>query len=118
MVNQTETTPHIPHLHIDSEAIATRLATLADVEPCPHCGNCGLSVTEALSDVADLMVEVARLYAALIETRRESANRLAAVRAALGAAADGEADPWGFLRDELAESPGALRLVDERGDVR
>lgn len=104
MVNQPETTPHIPHLHIDTEAIAARLATLADVQPCPRCG---LSVTEAMSDVVDLMVEVARLYAALIETRRESANRLAAVYSALGAAADGEADPWGFLRDELAESPGA-----------
>jgi hypothetical protein len=32
-----------------------------------------------------------------------SANRLAAIRAALGAAADQEYDPLAFLRDQLAE---------------
>lgn len=115
MVNQTETAPRIPQLHIDPEAIAARLAALSDVEPCPRCG---LPMTEATSDVlsdfADVLVEVVRLYAVLIETRRESANRLAAVRAALSAVADGEADPWGFLRDVLAESLGA-RLPDEWG---
>jgi hypothetical protein len=57
--------------------------------------------TAALVDSAALLAEVARLYAALLAARHESANRLAAMRAALGAAADGEADPLVFLRDQL-----------------
>jgi hypothetical protein len=53
--------------------------------------------------------EVTRLTRDLAAARLESANRLAAIRAALGAAADGEADPLAYLRDQLAEeaaSPG------------
>lgn len=80
---------------------------MAEVALCPVCE---LTVTEVAADLVDLTVEVARLYGAMIEARRESANRLAAIRAALGAATDGEADPWGFLRDELALTPG-----DQRG---
>jgi hypothetical protein len=38
-----------------------------------------------------------------MEKRMESANRLAAIRAALGAAADNETDPLGYLRDQLAD---------------
>jgi hypothetical protein len=36
-----------------------------------------------------------------------SANRLAAIRAALSAAADGEPDPLAYLRDEYPGYPGA-----------
>ena len=54
-----------------------------------------------------LLAVIARLYAALLAARHESANRLAAMRAALGAAADGDSDPLAFLRDELAESDNA-----------
>ena len=103
MVNQTGTTHHIPHLHIDTEAMATRLALLADASSCPHCEP---SVTEAVADLADLLVEIARLYAALLVTRRQSANRLAAIRATLSAERDGEPNPLDYLRDELAVSPG------------
>lgn len=39
----------------------------------------------------------------LAGVRLVSANRLAAIRAALGAAADGEPDPLAYLRDQLAE---------------
>jgi hypothetical protein len=49
-----------------------------------------------------LLAETARLTAALAAARLESANRLAAIRAALGAAADGETDPLAYLRDEIA----------------
>jgi hypothetical protein len=45
-----------------------------------------------------------RLAEALRASRLESANRLAAMRAALHAAADGEADPLAYLRDEF--TPG------------
>lgn len=112
MVNQTDTTYHIPHLHIDTEAIATRLDMLADAGSCPQCGPL---VTEAVADMADLLVEVTRLYAAVLTTRRRSANRLAAIRATLSAERDGEPNPLDYLRDELAESPGVVACDPGRG---
>jgi hypothetical protein len=54
--------------------------------------------------------EIARLNAALADARLLSANRLAAIRAALAAADDGETDPLAYLRDQLTEEsiiPGA-----------
>lgn len=56
-----------------------------------------------------LLAETIRLTAALAAARLESANRLAAIRAALGAPADGETDPLAYLHDEIAadtEIPG------------
>jgi hypothetical protein len=104
VVDQTGTTRHLPLLHINTHTIASRLAPLADLALCPECE---LNLTQVAADMVDLMVEAARLYGAVIAARRESANRLAAIRATLRAAAEGEADPLGLLRDELAESPGA-----------
>jgi len=49
--------------------------------------------------------EILRLKVALAAVRLESANRLAAIRAALAADADGESDPLDYLRDQLAEEP-------------
>lgn len=46
----------------------------------------------------------------LAAARLTSANRLAAIRAVLGAAADGETDPLAYLRDQLAEE------ADDAGD--
>jgi hypothetical protein len=60
-----------------------------------------------------LFTEVIRLAQALAAARLESANRLAAIRAALGAAADGEPDPLAYLRDQLAEETG--NAGDHRG---
>jgi hypothetical protein len=54
-----------------------------------------------LSEITALCREVTELYGELAATRLQSANRLAAIRAALGAAADGEPDPLAYLRDEL-----------------
>lgn len=50
-----------------------------------------------------LRAQHARLSGELAAARLESANRLAAIRAALNAAADGETDPLAYLRDQLAE---------------
>jgi len=47
--------------------------------------------------------EILRLKTALAAARLQSANRLAAIRAALAAADDGESDPLDYLRDELAD---------------
>jgi predicted DNA-binding ribbon-helix-helix protein len=68
----------------------------------------------ALADVPALGSALARLTADLADSRRDRANLMAAIRAALAANADGEADPWYYLRDELdgqalAEPPGGDR---------
>lgn len=55
----------------------------------------------ALADVPALGAVITRLAADLAATRADRANLLAAMRAAIGAHADGEADPLWYLRDEL-----------------
>lgn len=115
MIADTEVTRHLPPLRINTHAIASRLAAVADLALCPECE---LNLTQVTADMVDLMVEVARLSGAVIVARRESANRLAAIRATLRAAAEGEADPLGLLRDELAESPGAQIPEQGRGWCR
>jgi hypothetical protein len=60
-------------------------------------------VLPVTADTVRLLIEAIRLWDLLIETRMTSANRLAAIRAALGAAADNETDPLEYLRDQLAE---------------
>jgi hypothetical protein len=58
-------------------------------------------VDRALADVPALGAVIARLAAELAGTRLDRANLLAAMRATIGAHADGEADPLYYLRDEL-----------------
>jgi len=88
----------LPLLHTDPDAINVRLTDLAQTRPCKKCR---LPVSQAITDITNLLIQVTGLYAALIEARQEAANHLAAIRAALGAAEDGEADPLAYLRDEL-----------------
>lgn len=68
-------------------------------------------VGRALDDVPALGAIVARLTAELAGARLDRANLQAAMRAALAAHADGETDPFSYLRDELPET-------SERGDAR
>jgi hypothetical protein len=58
-------------------------------------------VDRALADVPALGAVIARLTAELADTRMDRANLLAAMRAALGAHADGEAYPLAYIRDQL-----------------
>jgi hypothetical protein len=62
---------------------------------------------DALNDAPALSAEITRLCAELKATRLDRANLLAAMRATLGAQAEGEADPLSYLRDELG-APQAL----------
>lgn len=55
----------------------------------------------ALAGNLALSAEVTRLTAELAASRLDTANLLAAIRAALAADADGEADPLWYMRDEL-----------------
>jgi hypothetical protein len=88
----------MPRLTIDADAIASRLRTLANAGLCLRCEQ---AVTPVTRDTAHLLIEVMRLHKAVRSARLESANRLAAMRAALHAARDGETDPLAYLRDEL-----------------
>jgi len=62
-------------------------------------------VDRALADVPALGSVVARLTAELAGSRLDRANLIAAIRAALAAAAEGEADPLCYLRDEMEDRP-------------
>ena len=68
-----------------------------------------MPVAILIIDIKRLLEEVSRLHSALINERLISANLRAAIRAALGAEADGEPEPLAYLRDELpdAEDPGS-----------
>jgi hypothetical protein len=90
----------LPPLHIDAQAINTRLADLARTRACEKCK---IPVAQAITDITNLLIQVTSLYAALGAARMEAANLRAAIYAALGAAEDGDSDPLGYLRDELPE---------------
>jgi hypothetical protein len=60
-------------------------------------------LSAALADTPPLIAEVVRQRADLAAVRLDRANLLAAIRAALAAARDGDTDPLGYLRDELAD---------------
>jgi hypothetical protein len=103
--------PHIPQLSIDlDQIVSTIIIELARIQVCPQCHD---SVPGLTDDLAHLATEIIRLHSALIEERLISANLRAAIRAALGAHADGEPDPLWYLRDEL-DTPESLPAVIRR----
>jgi hypothetical protein len=79
---------HLPHIAIDSEEILAAIALeLARVYICDQCRE---TVPPLIDHITELAGEITRLHAALTGERLTSANLLAAIRAALGAAADGK----------------------------
>ncbi len=56
-------------------------------------------------EVPGLCDEVDRLAALLAQARAAYADLAAAARAALSGLAEGESDPWWYLRDELGSGP-------------
>ena len=104
MNNKPYPARHIPEIAIDEDEILAAIALeLARVYICDQCHR---AVPPLIDYIAQLAGEITRLHNALITERLTSANLLAAIRAALGAAADGEADPLAYLRDELPDDPG------------
>jgi hypothetical protein len=55
----------------------------------------------AVTDVPVLLAEIDRVRSLLALTRAQHADLLAAARATVAAARDGEADPLYYIRDEL-----------------
>ncbi len=105
MTSTPRNQPHIPPLQIDLDEILTTIALeLARVRICDQCQS---SVPSLIDDLAQLVTEITRVHSALVWERLISANLRAAIRAALGAQADGEPDPLAYLRDELPESSGS-----------
>jgi hypothetical protein len=93
---------HAPELSIDLDGILNRLRELASADVCESCEP---FTDSAVVDITLLCLEVSRLYGALKEERLRSANLEAAIRAALSAENDGEADPLAYLRDECPGYP-------------
>jgi hypothetical protein len=58
-------------------------------------------VDSALADLPAVLAELGRTRAELEAVRLDRANLLAAMRATIGAQADGEGDPLYYLRDQL-----------------
>jgi len=56
----------------------------------------------SMNDAPAIVEEISRLSAELDHARIDSANLLAAMRAAIHAEDDGEPDPMWYIRDELA----------------
>jgi hypothetical protein len=71
------------------------------------------AVLAVVRQVPGLCDEVDRLARLLGQARHAYANLTAAARAALSARAEGEADPWWYLRDELAPNPNPEPIPGE-----
>lgn len=90
------TEPFATHATIDLEAIANHLRAAYE-RPAP------VNLWTAVADIPVMLAELQRSEILLSRARLDFANLLAAARAALGAERDGEPDPFGYLRDEVAE---------------
>ena len=71
----------------------------------PHLAGIWRIIDQALADLPIVLADLGRTRVELEAVRLDRANLLAAIRATLGADAEGEPDPLGYLRDEL-DSPG------------
>jgi hypothetical protein len=94
----------MPRPAVDTEEIRDRFAAARRA----HQEEAGQHADwqDAVAAITALCAEVDFLYQLLADERRRYADLLAAVRAALGAAHDGEADPLAYLREELPDEPG------------
>jgi hypothetical protein len=96
----------MPRLSVDTHEIRSRFAAAWRAHHGEEEGQAVASHDwqDAVPAIPALCAEVDFLYRLLADERRRYADLLAAVRAALGAARDGEADPLAYLRDELPET--------------
>ena len=95
-----------PNPEIDLHQISTRNAHARNIiagfaSALPALANWWQALTDALADTTALAAQVTQLSAELDRVRLDRANLRAAMRAALAAHADGEAEPLWYLKDEL-----------------
>ncbi|MCA1694812.1 MAG: hypothetical protein LC749_08810, partial [Actinobacteria bacterium] len=69
------------------------------------------------NDLTTLRAEITRLRRTMTVLRARYANLLAAVRAAVAAHEDGEADPMAYLYDELPDHTRSVVNVDHHEDA-
>jgi hypothetical protein len=112
--NQQETGINMVAVYIRSEH--ARLVVAGFAASTPSLGELWQQVDQALADVPALGSVIARLTAELASARLDRANLIAAIRAALAAQADGEADPLSYLRDELVSSPSTPEMPGGNGN--
>lgn len=77
----------------------------------------GRTLAGALATIPLLCDEIDHLNAVMAIIRRRYQDLIAAARASLAAAADGEPDPLYYLRDELIAT-GHIRDADSGGTER
>ena len=95
------TTEPRKHTDADLQEVASRHDATAALD----------TISNALDMIPLLLSEVGELRARLVRTAANLHNLIAAARATLGAAADGEDDALFYLRDEL-EAQGQLPAQD------
>jgi hypothetical protein len=108
----------LPHSNVNLQEVSTRHDTARRIiagfaKAMPALADIWLFLGSALDDAPSLAAEITRLSAELANTRLDRANLAAAARATIAAAAEGEADPLWYLRDELAAHhapPGAPEM--------
>ena len=96
----------IPHTNINLPEASTRNESARHIiagfaTAMPALTDIWQHLEDALTDVPTLSAEIKRLSAELQHARLDRANLLAAMRAAVAADAQGEADPLWYVRDEL-----------------
>ena len=102
MVSPRNQTRRMPRLHIDTAEILAHTAHARAAA----CRDCDPDAAILIGDIARLLADIAWLCRSLMQARRKAANLEAAIRAAVSAQEDGEHDPIGYLRDELAPDAG------------
>lgn len=96
-------TPKAPRPTLDEEAVWHHLRTARDRRT-------PLAIWTAIADIPVLLAELERVGTLLTSARTEFANLLAAARATLAAANDGESDALSYLRDQVtAHEPQGRR---------
>jgi hypothetical protein len=99
--NSKEVTPSRELSTLDTTGVRARYRALWSAPGTDPTG----TVLAMLREVPPLCAEVDRLTRLLVQARRAYADLAAAAQAALSGHAEGESDPWWYLRDELGTGP-------------
>ncbi len=95
------TSPHTsrpPKLSVDVPAVLARHHAITRAGTAPELYG---ALLDSTADVPVLVAELERVWSQLLRLRLQHANLRAAARASLAAHRDGDADPFGYLVDEL-----------------